>query len=179
MLCWGDAALVDSAERAARFVTIRMVDAEGLSCGTYLNGPGGPAFLADWANMTNGLLSLFTATRRTEWMEQAKRLASGMLRLFTDEQGFSMSPKGGEQLIMAPRDTYDGAMPSGTACAVTALQRLYRLTGEDMWREALESVVGVLVPMAESETGVPRASAGGTAGSECAAPAGDHIRGAG
>lgn len=145
-----DTALVGSAQAAAQFVLSRMADGNGLACGTYLDGPGGPAFLADWANMTNGLLALFAATRRPEWLKKAKWLARGLLRLFADEQGFSMVPKGAETLLIAPRDTYDGAMPSGNACAVMALQRLYRLTGEDEWREAFQSAADVLLPMAMS-----------------------------
>jgi uncharacterized protein YyaL (SSP411 family) len=141
-----------SAEAAARFVLSHMADENGLVCGTYMKDPGGPAFLADWANMTNGLLALFEATRNLDWLEKAKILADGMLRLFVDDRGFSMTPKGGEQLLMEPRDTYDGAMPSGNACAVLALQRFHWLTGEERWREALEKALAALLP---SATGSP------------------------
>ena len=147
---FGDGTLVESAAAAARFVFSRMAEENGLVCGTYLNGTGGPAFLADWTNMTNGLLALFAATRDIEWLKNAKMLADGMLRLFADKSGFSMAPKGAETLLMAPRDTYDGAMPSGNACAVWALQRLYRLTGEEKWREAMQTAVDALLPSAES-----------------------------
>lgn len=146
----GDMALIRSAEAAARFVLGRMADENGLVCGTYLNDPGGPAFLADWANMINGLLALFIATRSLSWLEKAKTLAEGMLRLFADEGGFSMTPKGAETLLMSPRDTYDGAMPSGNSCAVWALQRLYRLTAEDSWHEVLEQALNALLPSAEN-----------------------------
>ena len=146
----GDIALVESAEKAARFVMTHMSDMDGIFCGTYLNGPGGPAFLADWANMANGLLTLFTATRKPKWLEKARALATGLLSRFTDERGFLMSPGDGEALLTIPRDTYDGAMPSGSSCAVTALQRLYQLTGEEEWGAALQKAVDALLPMAES-----------------------------
>ena len=146
----GDGMLVESAEAAARFVLSRIAKEYVLVCGTYLNGTGGPAFLADWANMANGMLTLYTATRHPEWLKNAKVLVDGMLRLFADDKGFSMVSKGAETLLMAPRDTYDGAMPSGTACAVWTLQRLYRLTGEEKWRVALQAAVDALLPSAES-----------------------------
>ena len=142
--------MVESAEAAARFVLSRMAEENGLICGTYLNGTGGPAFLADWTNMTNGLLALFAVTRDLEWLKHAKTLADGMLQLFADDKGFSMTPKGAEALLMAPRDTYDGAVPSGNACAVWALQQLYWLTGEEKWREAMQAAVEALLPLAES-----------------------------
>ena len=145
----GETALTRSAEAAAQFVMAHMTDDKGLACGTYLNGPGGPAFLADWANMINGLLALFAATRSIQWLEKSRTLAEGMLRLFADESGFAMTPKGAEVLLMSPRDTYDGAMPSGNAFAVWALQRLHWLTGEDRWRKALEKALAALLPLAE------------------------------
>jgi uncharacterized protein YyaL (SSP411 family) len=145
-----DVSNIDSAERAAKFVMSQMADKNGLVCGTWLDKPGGPAFLADWANMTNGLLALFTATRNIVWFEKAKMLATGLLDRFADEGGFSMTPRGAEMLLTAPRDAYDGAMPSGSACAVMALQRLWRLTGEDRWHEALQASVSALMPLAVS-----------------------------
>ena len=142
--------LIASAEAAARFVMAHMADDGGLVCGTYMNGRGAPAFLADWANMANGLVVLYGATRRLEWLEKAVTLADGLLRMFADDSGFTMVPKGEQELFMTPRDTYDGAMPSGSACAVWALLRLYWVTGEDKWRSALDRALTALLPMAES-----------------------------
>jgi len=146
----GDEMLAESAARAARFVMTHMADGKGLVCGTWLTRPGGPAFLADWANMANGLIALYTVTRDIAWLEKAKVLAEGLLQRFADADGFSMTSHGAEALLTAPRDAYDGAMPSGSSCAVRALQRLWRLTGEDRWQEDYNAVIRSLLPMAES-----------------------------
>jgi len=146
----GDEALTDSAVRAARFVMTHMADEQGLVCGTWLTKPGGPAFLADWANMANGLLSLYAVTRDIAWLEKAKSLAEGLLQRFADANGFSMTSHGAEALLIAPRDAYDGAMPSGSSCAIRALQRIWRLTGEEKWQEAYNDAIQALLPMAES-----------------------------
>jgi uncharacterized protein YyaL (SSP411 family) len=146
----GKATYIESARQAADFVLERMANENGLLCGTYLEGPGGPAFLSDWANMTNGLLSLFDATRNAKWLKKAKVLAAGLIERFADKDGFCMTQRDAEALLTVPRDIYDGAIPSGSACSVIALQRLSRLTGEDIWQTAFRKACEALTPMAES-----------------------------
>ena len=135
------------AQKAADFVLSHMSDNSGsLVCGTYLNGEAGPAFLADYANMINGLLALYAAMRQTNYLYKAQQMASKMLALFADERGFSMSVQ--ETLFMHPRDEYDGAMPSGSACAVMALVSLWHLTGESKWGNAADAAIQAMLPMA-------------------------------
>lgn len=43
-----------------------------------------------------------------------------------------------EALVVRPKETYDGAVPSGNAMAALVLLRLSRYTGEDRWRQAAE-----------------------------------------
>ena len=44
----------------------------------------------------------------------------------------------GEQLIARPKETYDGAMPSGNSVAAMVLQTLATLTGERSWQAAAD-----------------------------------------
>ena len=139
---------IASAQRAADFVLTYMTSDAGLICGTYMNGPGGPAFLADYANMANALLALFKATRKLEYLEKTKALATQLLALFRDDSGFSMTPPDAEALFMRPRDDYDGASPSGSSSAVLALVSLAHITGEPEWQDAADSAVRDLLRMA-------------------------------
>ncbi len=139
---------IESAQKAADFVLTHMMNGEGLTCGTYMNGPGGPAFLADYANMANALIALYKATHRLDYLEKAKSLASQMLSLFRDDKGFSMTSANAETLFMHPRDDDDGATPSGTSSAVLALVSLAHLTGEPEWQVAADSAVNDVLPMA-------------------------------
>ena len=50
----------------------------------------------------------------------------------------------GEQLIARPKETYDGAMPSGNSVAALVLSRLARLTGETRWMQASERQLAYL-----------------------------------
>ncbi len=139
---------IESAERAADFVLTQMMNGEGLTCGTYMNGPGGPAFLADYANIANALIALYKAKHRLDYLEKAKSLVSQMLTLFRDDKGFSMASANAETLFMHPRDDDDGATPSGTSSAVLALVSLAHLTGEPEWQAAADSAINDVLPMA-------------------------------
>jgi uncharacterized protein YyaL (SSP411 family) len=75
-------------------------------------------------------------------------LASRMLKLFRDQNGFAMTTADSESLFMLPRDDYDGAIPSGSASAVMALVNLYHVTGEALWQEEADSAITAIMPMA-------------------------------
>ena len=49
-----------------------------------------------------------------------------------------MTAVDGEQLIARPKETYDGAMPSGNSVAAMVLQTLASLTGEPEWQAAAD-----------------------------------------
>ena len=50
----------------------------------------------------------------------------------------------GEQLIARPKETYDGAMPSGNSVAAMVLQTLASLTGERSWQAAADRQLSFL-----------------------------------
>jgi uncharacterized protein YyaL (SSP411 family) len=139
---------IESARKAADFILGSMMNESGLICGTYMNGPGGPAFLADYANMACALTTLYIATRQTEYIHNAKILARRMLKLFRDKNGFAMTTADSEALFMLPRDDYDGAIPSGSSSAVKALVNLYHVTGDSFWQEEADSVISNMLPTA-------------------------------
>ena len=63
-----------------------------------------------------------------------------MVELFEDKKsgGYSMTAFDGERLIARPKETYDGAMPSGNSVAAMVLQTLASLTGEPAWQTAAD-----------------------------------------
>ncbi|MFA5676172.1 MAG: thioredoxin domain-containing protein [Christensenellales bacterium] len=133
------------ANKAADFVLDKMTDKKGtVSCGTYIDGAAGPAFLADYANMINALAALFIARRDLRYLEQALLLAEKMLLLFEDEHGFYMSAR--DELFVRPRDEHDGATPSGSSCAVMALVALWQITGVERWRKAADKAIAAMLP---------------------------------
>ena len=58
--------------------------------------------------------------------------------------GFYMTAYDAQPLITRPKETYDGAIPSGNSTAAVALERLAELTGETLFREASDRQLAFL-----------------------------------
>lgn len=130
-----------AAEGAASFLTQNLTDGEGRLLARWREGEAAhPGKLDDYAFAAWGLLELYAATFRTDFLGEAVRLAGLLLDLFFDGEngGFYPYASDGEQLLTRTKEVYDGAMPSGNAAAALALSRLARLTGESCWRQVAD-----------------------------------------
>ncbi len=90
-----------------------------------------PAQLDDYAFLTWGLIELYTATQETDYLAWALDLQATMINSFWDEEhgGFFLTACDAEELILRPKEIYDGALPSGNSVAALNCLRLARLTG--------------------------------------------------
>lgn len=133
-----------AAEDAARFVLSKMASPDG---GLYHVHAGGEAYiqglLNDYAYMVWGLIELYQATFKTEYLRHALRLNEYMLKHFWDDAngGFYLTSDTSEQLPVRPKEVYDGAIPSGNSVGFANLVRLSRMTG----RVELEEKAGRLL----------------------------------
>jgi uncharacterized protein len=101
--------------------------------------------LEDYADLADGLLSLYEATFDERWFMAARSLADAILARFRDPAGgFYDTPDDGERLVVRPKDVQDNATPSGGAMATTVLLRLAALSGDGRYATAAE---GALAPM--------------------------------
>lgn len=59
------------------------------------------------------------------------------VRRFADDKngGFFLSDSDSTELFMNPKETYDGAVPSGNSVMTYNFVRLYQLTGKEKYRE--------------------------------------------
>ena len=96
--------------------------------------------LDDYAVYTLALLELYRTTLNADYLQKAIHRANQMVELFEDKEqgGYYMTASDGELLIARPKETYDGAIPSGNSVAAMVLQRLTSLTGELKWQEAAQ-----------------------------------------
>ena len=96
--------------------------------------------LDDYAVYALALLELYRTTLDTDFLQNAISRANQMVEYFEDKEqgGYFMTASDGEQLIARPKETYDGAIPSGNSVAAMVLQRLASLTGERKWQEAAQ-----------------------------------------
>ena len=96
--------------------------------------------LEDYAVYSLALLELYRVTFDAKYLQAAIHRAKQMVELFEDKKsgGYFMTAFDGEQLIARPKETYDGAIPSGNSVAAMVLQTLASLTGERSWQAAVD-----------------------------------------
>ena len=96
--------------------------------------------LDDYAVYALAMLELYRTTLDADFLQNAISRANQMVENFEDKEqgGYFMTASDGEKLIARPKETYDGAIPSGNSVAAMVLQRLASLTGELKWQEAAQ-----------------------------------------
>lgn len=94
--------------------------------------------LDDYAFYAVALLELYQCDFDVSWLRTCIRLTEEMLELFEDKElgGCFFYGDRSEALISRPKETYDGAIPSGNSMAGLLLVRLAKLTGEQKWIKA-------------------------------------------
>lgn len=94
--------------------------------------------LEDFSFLAYALLELYETTHNPDFLKQAIHLAEQMRSLFEDpvKGGYYRTSANAEPLIFRPKETYDGAIPSGNSMAALVLTRLAALTGDLEWIRA-------------------------------------------
>lgn len=102
--------------------------------------------LDDYAVYALALLELYRTTLDADFLQNAISRVNKMVEYFEDKEqgGYFITASDGEQLIARPKETYDGAIPSGNSVAAMVLQRLASLTGELKWQEAAQRQIQFL-----------------------------------
>ena len=105
--------------------------------------------LEDYANLAEGLLTLYETTFEERFFVSARELADAILDHFeAPDGGFFDTADDAEKLIARPRSLQDNAVPSGGAMATTVLLRLAAFTGENRYRDAAERALAPIVGIA-------------------------------
>lgn len=129
-----------SAVEIKNFIEKNLTDADNRLYLCYRDGEAAnDGQLDDYAVYALALLSLYHATFDVEYLEQAIIRAEQMLDFFEDEGGgFYLTAHDAEELISRPKESYDGAIPSGNSVAAMVLETLAQLTGDQKWRKAAD-----------------------------------------
>lgn len=131
---------LDAAKRAQEFIEENLCSGVQL----YTSIRGGKrtdkAFLDDYAYYTAALLGLYDSTLDKRYLGLAERFCGEAIRRFSDEKngGFFLCETDSTELFMNPKETYDGAIPSGNSVMAYDLVRLYQLTESEVYRELAE-----------------------------------------
>lgn len=125
-----------AANDCASFLSENM-ERDGRLLARYRKGDAGvAATLDDYAFYSYALLELYRIVYEATYLKKAVQLTEVMVDQFFDESrgGFYLNGRDAEQLIVRPKEFYDGAVPSGNSVAALVLLQLFRLTGDVKWQ---------------------------------------------
>lgn len=125
---------------AQTFIWDKLMEKETLYISFRQGKRGGKGFLDDYAFEIFGLLALYEAALDPVYLENAMKLCEKALEDFSDKEqgGFYLYGKENEQLILRPKETYDGAVFSGNSAMAYNLVQLFFITGEQKWKQLAE-----------------------------------------
>jgi len=130
------------AEKSINFIFKNMVTSDGKLLHRFRSGEARiNGHLDDYAFLTWGLIELYEATFKTEYLKNAIELTYKMIELFWDENngGFFLSEN--DDVIFKQKEIYDGALPSGNSVALLALVKLSKITGRNDLNEIAYKLV--------------------------------------
>ena len=121
-----------AAEKAAKFIENNLQEKNRYLMKRYRKGEAGLSpHLDDYAFMIWGLINLYEATFKVDYLSQAIELTKIIKEDFSDVNGgFFIGSKKAEKLIVRAKDSYDGAIPSGNSVSVLNFFRLGKITGD-------------------------------------------------
>ncbi|MEG6586799.1 thioredoxin domain-containing protein [Dendrosporobacter sp. 1207_IL3150] len=119
------------AQRAIDFIYSKLIREDGRLLARYRDGDAAyAAYLDDYAFLLWALVETYETVYEPIYLHRAMELYSDLKTLFWDEAngGFFFYGLDSEELLIRPKELYDGAMPSGNSVAALALLQLARLT---------------------------------------------------
>ncbi len=131
---------LEAAIKAQQFIQKNLCENDILHV-SYREGKcSGKGFLDDYANEILALFALYEATLDNSYLKKAQEFCEKTISDFYDEEkgGFFLYGSENEQLILCPKETYDGAMPSGNSVMAYNLVKLYCVTGEERLKQLAE-----------------------------------------
>jgi uncharacterized protein YyaL (SSP411 family) len=129
---FGEARFLEAAAGAGRFLLDNLRRPDGRWLRSHKDGRSQHlGLLADHAWVIDAFTRLFEATGDGSWLVEASTTAEACIGLFgAPDGGFFSTGDDAEQLVVRPRDHYDGVIPAGSSVAAEALLRLGTITGD-------------------------------------------------
>lgn len=103
-------------------------------------------FLDEYAYYAAALIGLYEATGEETYLSRAEQICEEARRQFADEAGggYFLYGEGNDSLIMKPKETYDGALPSGNSVMAYCLVRLFQISGDQKYEHLAKEQITFL-----------------------------------
>lgn len=140
---FGEKKYIEQAQAVYSFIKNNLYDSGRLQARWRQGEAKFPAYIDDYAFLLWACNELYAATFDLAWLARSRELARQMRTLFWDEEegGFFFYGRDGEELITRPKESDDGALPSGNSVAARELLRLARLTGESEFQNNAQAIM--------------------------------------
>ncbi len=140
---------LSAAQNADSFIQKELCDGDTLYVSFHMGKRGVRGFLDDYAAYIFAQLSLYRATLDDNYLSRAKNLCDKVISDFGDNTGgFYLYGQDHEELILRPKETYDGAIPSGNSLMAYDLVGLSYLTDRERYKTEAERQLDFLAQSA-------------------------------
>ena len=128
---------LDAAKRADQFLSEKLMEGDTLYVSFRKDQRGVKGFLDDYAAYLFAQLALYGVTLDGTYLAKARRMCCEVKRQFQDGEngGYFFYGADHESLILRPKETYDGAIPSGNSLMAWNLVRLAQLTADEAYEQ--------------------------------------------
>ncbi len=135
-----------AAERSCRFIEEKLSDGIKLYVSYREELASGKGFLDDYAFYIYALIHMYEAAVIDCYLERAINLMKKAIENFFDRDngGFYLYGHDNEQLILKPKETYDGAIPSGNSVMTYNLIKLSAIAGDSKLEEILQKQIAFM-----------------------------------
>jgi uncharacterized protein len=126
----------EAARRAYLFIGKELSGSDGSLRHRWRDGEAtARAFADDYAFLIWGLIECYDYSGDASFLGAARSLQAALERRFSDETqgGYFMNADDHTDIPIRPKESFDGAIPSGNGVAFYNLIRLHRLTGEEAY----------------------------------------------
>ncbi len=130
---------LNAAQKADEYIKTHLCEDDTLFVSFRDTKRGVNGFLDDYAAYIFAQLCLYRATFDDNCLNRAKQMCDKVVSDFSDnEGGFYLYGDLSEELILRPKETYDGAIPSGNSLMAYNFVKLYLLTSDDEYKHLAE-----------------------------------------
>ncbi|MFN4181690.1 MAG: thioredoxin domain-containing protein [bacterium] len=149
---FGETKYVEAAIRAGDFLLSTLASPEGKLFHQFMDGVvSHPGYLDDYAFFIWGLLELYETTFHSRYLEKAILFQEYLLTHFWDEKngGFYFTSDEVHDLLIRPKELFEGAIPSGNSVSLMNLLKLAIITGTEEWRDYGIKLAKSVIPFIE------------------------------